>query len=507
MTFVVTIDGTPVLIKAGSLRIAQTANGRATASFTVLSEDRSYRPNIRDRVVMTEDGTTIFSGPIERVSERGMFSGSHPGIQLVISAADNNVYAERRYITESIPAGTLKAALEVLEPYFTPYGISLDPSQVNGPNLPALTFELVRADEVFNQLATLTADAGEPYVWDFTPTDLFRMFQPSTVAAPFDLVGNDLSQVIGDIEVDTTLNPRYANKIIVKLAPKQEIARVESFTGDGVTSVFQLLYTLTRDYGYVTDDANAVPPVNKTLTTTPFQGTADWTYHPATNTLERDLGPLPSGQVAEFKFDGVFSGTYEATDPEFTYDPWERVIVLDTIPDNTTGQAFADAELAKSLSETKTARYHTWEQGVAAGQSQTIDVSARATSATSPKAMLSEVEIRDLVHRLDRRVTAITDEAGTNLNRGWRDVYKSWLGDKSGGAGVTVNAGTGTATVGPAPPIGSNQYNDNGSFGGKATWHFYAAQNSVHLGDGCAITATSFDGCFAGGVRSTIVDP
>jgi hypothetical protein len=501
MTFTLTIDGVAKALKAGSLRISQTANGRATASFTILSEDRSYRPAIRDRVVMTEDGTTIFSGPIERVSERGMFKGSHPGIQLVISAADNNVYAERRYITEDIPAGTLKAALQVLEPYFTPYGIALHASQVNGPNLPALNFELVRADEVFNQLATLTADAGEPYVWDFAADDTFRMFQPSTVAAPFDLVGNNLPEVIGDIEVDTTLNPGYANKIIIKLAPKTEIAHTETFTGDGTTSVWSLTYTLIKDYGYVTDDTGTSPVTNKTLTTTPYQGTADWTYHPATNTLERDLGPLPLGQVAEFKFDGTFSGTYEATDPEWVYDPWERVLVLDTIPDNTTGQAFADAELAIRLTEQKTARYSTWEQGIAAGQGQTINTSARATNAAG---MISEVEIRDLVHRLDRRVTTTTDSATTNLRRGWRDVYKAWLGDKSGTGGTTTAAGS--ATQGPSLPDESVQYNASGAFGGKATFIFKAGGNSVVIGDGSAITASSYESCFIAGKNCEISD-
>ena len=475
MTFVVTIDGTPVDILAGSLRISQSANGRATASFTILSQDRSYRPNIRDRVVMTEDGTTIFSGPIERVSERGMFKGSHPGIQLVISAADNNVYAERRYITESIPAGTLKAALEVLEPYFTPYGISLHASQVDGPSLPALDFDLVRADEVFNQLATLTADHGEPYVWDFFADNTFRMFQPSTLAAPFDLVGNDLPEVIGDLEVDTTLNPGYANKVIVKLSPKTEMARVDTFTYGVDPYPYVLPYTLFGHRGYVTHEG-----VFETLRL--FGDPASWTFDTSTNSLTRDAGTPTAGQVTSINYDGTFDGVYEATDPEFTYDPWERVIVVESIPDGTTAQAFADAELAKRLTETKTARYHTWEQGIAAGQSQTINVSARDTNNA---AMVSEVEIRDLVHRLDRRVTTITDDAQTNLGRGWRDVYKAWLGDKSGGV-PTTTVGSGTvAQSGPAPPLTSVQFHDDGGrFGGSDGFTFDKDTVTVMIGSG-----------------------
>jgi hypothetical protein len=502
MTFTCTVDGLAVDVKEGSLRISQTANGRATASFTVISIDRSWRPNLRDEVIMSEDSSVIFGGVIERITEKGTFKGSHPGIQLVISAVDYNVYAERRYVAETIPAGTLKAALQAIEPYLATYGVTLDAGQVNGPNLPDLVYDYVRLDEVLNQFATLTADFGEPYVWDINASRELSMFQPSTVAAPFNLVGNDLPEVIGDIEVDTQLNPGYANKIIIKLAPQTQIAHVESFTGDGVTSVWTLQYTLIKDYGYVTDDTGTSPVTNKTLTTTPFQGTADWTYHPATNTLERDLGPLPNGQVAEFKFDGVFSGIYTATDPEFAYDPWERVIVLESIPNGTTGQAFADAELAKRLTETKTARYSTWEQGVAAGQSQTINVSARATNAA---AMISEVEIRDLVHRLDRRVTTITDDARTNLDRGWRQVYKDWLGDKSG-TGVTTTAGS-SASVGPALPDESVQSNQGGAFYGKASFLFKAAGDSVVIGEGSDITAANFSSCFIAGRNCTIADP
>jgi hypothetical protein len=498
MIFVVTIAGTPVEIRAGSLRISQVSNGRATASFSLLSEDRSYRPNIRDKVVMTEDGTTIFAGPIERVSERGMFKGSHPGIQLVISAADNNVYAERRYITEAIPAGTLKAALQVLEPYFDPYGISLHASQVDGPSLPALDFELVRADEVFNQLATLTADAGEPYVWDFAADDTFRMFQPSTVAAPFDLVGNDLPEVIGDIEVDTTLNPGYANKIIIKLAAKREVDRTESWTYGTDPYPFQLQYIPETHYGHLTLSTGGGELMGYTGTS-PTQ----WELDPTTNTLTRTAGTPATGTVYTMMFTGSFAGTYEATDPEWAYDPWERVIVLDSIPENTTGQAFADAELATRLTESKTARYSTWEQGVSAGQSQTINTSARATNAAG---MISEVEIRDLVHRLDRRVTTVTDDAKTNLGRGWRDVYKAWLGDKAGGGTPVVNTGAGVGSAGPGEPFTSVQFNRSGAFGGDANFHYYDGTGSVVCGPNSQITAASHQGCAIFGKDCGITD-
>jgi hypothetical protein len=508
VTFDLSIGGTAKQLRAGSLRILQQANGRSTASFQIISEDRSYRPALGAEIIMEEDSTRIFGGLVDRVTERGLFSGSHPGILITISAVDFNAYAERRYVDDLIAEGTLKHHLQVVDDYLTTYGVTLDAGQVNGPTLPALDYTgLKRLDEVLNDFATLTAEHGEPYVWEIDDNKTLRMFQPSTQSAPFDLVGNDLPEVIGDIEVETARSPGYANRVLIKVAPKTEIERSESFTGDGSTSIFTLTYTLTKHYGYVTDDVNATPdPINKTLTTTPYQGSADWTYHPATNTLERDLGPLPNGQVASIKFDGSFTGTWVAEDAGeiASVGIWERVILVDAIPEGTTGEAFAASELAKRLGELQTTKYATWEQGIKSGQEQTVNVSARNVNKAS---LVAAVEIRDLVHRLERKVSTTTDNTKTNVGKGWQDVVKGWSGDKTG-AGSPAPVVTDVSTGGtPGAPVSSVQYHaPGGVFAGKDSLIFEYSGNSLRLGSGSTITASSHESCFIAGPNNHITD-
>lgn len=493
MIFDLTIAGVPKQLKAGTLNIHALANGRATASFRIDSQDRSYRPAIDAEVVMEEDGVRIFGGLIDRPAEKGFAGPRRPGISTTVNAVDYHVYAEWRYVNETLAAGTLKSQLTTLVTnYLAVFGVSLDAGQVDGPSLPELILDYVRLDEVLNQLMALTADFGQPYIWRISNTKVLSAYQPSTTAAPFNLIGDTLPEVVGDIEVEPS-NDGKANKIIVKVIPVTEMNRVESFTGNGVDDFVTLQYTLTQHRGYVTYNG-----IFETLTTTPFAGTASWTYDAATNTLTREAGPIGNGLVVSITFDGVFSGTWTATDPSWTTSPREKVIELETIPTTTTGQAFADAELAKSLEGPIFVRYHTWEQGVVPGQSQTINVPSRNVN---NDAVITEVVITDKVHRLDRYVTAVADDTQTNLDRGWTDVYRIWAGDKTGSGTTGTSIGSGAVGVtGPAPPTRSVQFNDSGSFGGDSAFIYYKDENSVVCGGGgTSINATTFESCQAFG--------
>jgi hypothetical protein len=493
MQFDLTIAGVAKQLKAGSLNIHLQANGRATASFRIDSVDRSYRPAIDAEVIMEEDGTRIFGGLIDRPAERALAGPIRPGISTTVNAVDYNAYTERRFVNETLAAGTLKSQLQTLVTnYLAVFGVSLHASQVNGPNLPDLTYDYVRLDEVLNELVTLTADVGQPYVWSIDHTKVLRAYQPSTVSAPFNLVGNDLPEVVGDIEVEPS-NDGTANKVIIRVAPKTEAGRIETFTGDGTQGPFQLTYTPTKLYGHIL--LGSGPPFNNGGETLGFPGDGgQWSYDSSTNSITRDAGITVVGELYNLYFDGVFNGSWTATDASWTTNPKEKVIVLESIPDDTTGQAFADAELAKSLTGPIFVTYHTWQQGVEPGQEQSIDVSARNVNGAT--AVITQVVIRDLVHRLDREVTAVVDDAQTNLDRGWGDVYRIWAGDKTG-AGVSATVGTGgVSSGGPAPPFQSVQFNDSGAFGGDDAFIYYKNENSVVCGgNGSSITAASFESC------------
>jgi hypothetical protein len=485
-TVVLTIAGATKEYEAGSLHISYTANGRATAAFNVLSTDGSYRPAQDATVVITENGTTIFGGLLEEPKECGIVDRKGvAAIRTKVSAADYNVYAERRYVNETLAAGTLKSMLTTLVgEYLDDYGVTLHGSQVDGPTLPAMEFKYLRLDEVLNELGSLTAEDGEPYTWRIDHSKVLRMFQPSTNAAPFNLTGDPITQVISDITVDTSYK-HYANRVIVKVPSKMLVEYSATFTGDGSTTVFTVPdgYTILKPYGYVTSGGNF-----ETLTAAGIGDTASWEYDIDAGTVTRTAGAPANGDAIDFKFDADFSGEGIAQDAGeiAAHGIKEIVKLVESVPSDTTAQAIAEGILAKCLTPSKAIKYKTHTAGILPGQSQTVTVSRRNLSGT---AVISDVVIRDVGPRiLERSVTAYIDGADTNLGRGSRDVVKKWAGDIAGGKmalGPVAEAATPSPiAAGPAPPNHSNQFNDDGAFGGSASWTFDPDTTTVMLGTG-----------------------
>jgi hypothetical protein len=486
----------------------QLANGRTTVSFTLRSKDGTYHPALGAEVLIDEDATRIFGGLVQTVREAGVHvSGGTTQVDIEVTAIDFNVYAERRFFAGTLAAGTLKSQLQTLIPLMSAYGVTLHASQVNGPTMPALTYDYANLVDIFNEQAVITADAGEPFVWRTNASKVFRMYQPSTTAAPFNLVGADLVKACGDIVVETTRND-YANTIILRAVPKREDGRVETFVGDGVTTTFTLEYTLIDfPYGLIHrfESDGITPDGGETLGivgTTPVQ----WEYDPATNQIERLAGPTDATKVYKFTFNGLFTGTWTAVDAaDVTANGiTEKVISVESIPSDTTGQQMADAELAKRLYPTKRIDYPTWEPGLEVGQSQTITTTTRNLNVA---AVISEIYTRDVSwQHLIREVTAFVDAAQTNLGRGWIDTYRIWDGDKTGTGLASVGAGGG-ASNGPGNPDKSVQFNRLGAFGGDASFTYDEATNSVIGGLLSSITASNPESCQAWGNDSHIADP
>jgi hypothetical protein len=507
MIWTLTIAGVPTLIRAGSLNISDTLNGRTTAAFSVISIAGTYRPAMDAEVLIEENGSRVFGGLIERATERGLQGGAKPGIETLVSAGDFSAYVERRYVNETIPAGSLAAALAVVTSYLATYGVTLDGGQVTGPSLPELVYEYRPLGEVLNELSTLTAKFGEQYAWRIDPFKVLSMAQPSTVAAPFDLVGNFLPEVIGDLEVEPKRD-HYANRVIVKVPARSEDNHVESFTGDGSSTLFQLQFVPTSTRGYVSyTPVSTGVRQNETLNNTGDSDPATWTYDAATNTINRNSGAPESGSAIEIIFNGTFSGLGIAEDAGeiAAHGLWEKVVVVDEVPSDETAQTLAEAYLAQSLTSTKTISYQTFEADLAPGQTQTVTVPARNLSGD---AIVTDVTTRDQNNRLVREIR-LELTAETNLGRrGWRDVYKDWLGDKAGETSGIGDGGGGVANVGPGGPPTAVQYNDFGKFGGEAEFTYQKLTNSIVCGGGgSSIDATAPESCQVFGFDNHIIDP
>lgn len=171
----------------------------------------TYRPDLDQEVLLTEDGSVLFGGLIESLRESGVLGDAgDPGWEKVtteVIARDFNTLATRRYFSGTIAAGTLKHALQGVISYIP--DVAIDPAQVDGPSLSALKFDDVKVEEVLNYLTTLTG-----YIWEITHEKLLRMYIPGTLTAPFNITVPN-SKAIGDVIVEPTRQD-YANRVIVR---------------------------------------------------------------------------------------------------------------------------------------------------------------------------------------------------------------------------------------------------------------------------------------------------
>ena len=421
-------------------------------------------------------------------------TGAHEAISTAVSAADFNSYTEFRYVNETLAAGTLKSMLTTLvSTYLSEYGVSLDGSQANGPTFPALTYQYRRVDDVLNELSTLSAKYGAPYVWKISHYKVLSMYQPSSSAAPFDITDGD-GNTFGDIKVEQVRDKRYANKVIVKVPSKQIIRHPVQFTGDGSTTVFTMPdgYTIVKPYGYVENGAGQY----ETLTSNEGSG-ASWEYNISAGTLTALDGAPADGTAITFYTDVDYAPVGTASDAgEITAKGTrEKIVTVDSVPSDTTAQALAEGELARSLVTPKTIKYKTKETGILPGQSQTITDTRRNLSAVS--VVITNVTIKDYGNG-NAAVREVTAVSGTTPIDDERGVLKLWAGDKTGGSvqSPLVEAGSATAVMaGPAPPDRAIQFRDGVQFGGKSTFLFYKDENSILCGADSAITAADFSHC------------
>lgn len=474
-TYVLTIAGSAKTLHEASLQISESANGRNTFAGAIDSLDGTYRPAIGAEVILTEDGTRIFGGTIDAPAEAG-FGGiaADNAITTHISAVDFNALADRRYVSTTIAAGTLKAALQALDDYLTAYGVTLDVAQVNGPNLDALSYSYTKLSDIFNELARLTG-----YVWEIDYTKTLRMFDPSVTAAPFNILNAD-GNVIGDITVEPD-RADYANRIIVRFtagalsayifyrAVGANLSNGNTATVGGKTYTFQTVLTNVDGnvlIGATTDDtlenfraainldagagstyavattinsqvsayllrtgmlrvgAKTAGASGNSIACTTTAAVADWTGE----------GDVPHATL-QLGADAALTNTVEADDAaeQAANGIWERILDAPDITTAAAAQSLADAELTRAIVSAKVVKYVTEQTGIHPGQTQTITVTNRNLSGTFT---VTAVEISNVAGTVVRR--AVTAAGGTAVPLDWRDVYRKWAGGGSSSSPTTT---------------------------------------------------------------------
>jgi hypothetical protein len=134
-------------------------------------------------------------------------------IETAIVAGDYTSICTRRYVNETIPAGTLKAALIVVVSYLSADGVTLYVSQPDGPTLPDLAYDYRNLGDVLTELSRLTG-----WVVEIDYSKVLRMYSPASLSAPFNIT-DSTKHIPGDISVSLARASgmgNYANRVIVR---------------------------------------------------------------------------------------------------------------------------------------------------------------------------------------------------------------------------------------------------------------------------------------------------
>jgi hypothetical protein len=418
----VTIAGVLTPIKKGTIDISEISNGRNTFTCDVVSIGGALRYDVDDEVVVWLNNVRAFAGTIDKTIERGAGDLGIADLFIRVNVNDFNSLADRRFIQTTFAGGTLKSMLTTMVTYLSTFGVTLHPSQVNGPTLAALTYDYKQATEILNDWATLSG-----YVWEIDYDKQLQMYNPGTVSAPFDVTTAN-RRAIGDVQVEHNAKESYANRIILRYGSNQLVEKSDDFTGDGVATSFTLTYTpvaradpYTAFYGYVTNNA-----VNETLGVG-----ANWTFNTGTNAITDTTGAPTNGNPINIKYLVQFPETVIVNDTASQPPILERFIEEPDVFDVAVATALANAELAKALEQLTTVRYTTRGVGIKPGQTQTITIAARNINATY---LITDVRSHDDAdNKLRRYVTAVQ---GTTLRPTWRETYKQWSGVGSATAPV-----------------------------------------------------------------------
>lgn len=521
-----TIDGVEVDPLLASFEIRETAGGISTLVCDVESTGSPvYRPALHDEVIVAEDGTRIFAGYITQAVEQGLggapnlFDGDTDAAQIVtsVTADDYSRIAERRHVTgdtSGSPATTLKACLQMLvDDYLDDYGVALHASQVDGPDLPELTWERVPVKDVLDQLSEATG-----YVWRIDYDKKLRMWAPGDLTAPFNINENDdPAKWSGDVVVERVLGDHYANRVIL-LVPGtgHEVTHTETFVAgtDGVTAGGETTYTATYP---ASQDIEQTWP--NTITVGAVTGPIAWagppSFHdhvwkwnpmtsPATLIHDDSEGTTPNGTEITVTYAIRFPIEEIANDAaeQAANGIWEVVVTVDGMEPGTEAAVaatiLAERIQAGDLSVTYPSRYSA--PTLRAGQLQTITAPARNISGD-----LLITDIRVHAEAPDSLVRSVTLRRSQSLGQRWEGTYKDWLG---GAKRVDTGLAVGTPSTSLAGHAAGNntevQFNLLGALGADPGFTYTYADNTATI-DGTQGTVTLSGEATAGSPSAAFV--
>lgn len=441
-----TIAGSTWYYHLGTLDIVEQINGRNTLSLEVFSFDGSARPAVDDEIILVRNGVRIYGGIVEDVDETsigGETAGA--GLSFLIRATDFNSYTDRRFINNIFPSQTVKISLQFVVLFLAPYGVTLDPAQIDGPILPSIPFVLKDITEILNTMCSIASTLTVPpqaVAWEIDYNKVLRIFGALDVtsAAPFNVPGSP-TIMLGGANVKPQRTD-YANSVLVFFGTGQRAVIDTVAVGDGIVTSFALNYSMYANETYVNVGGSLVSGVitGGTNETLGLSGSgATWIWDPTTNTISRT--PAPVGLIL-VPYTAAYPALVGADSGAAAADLVEKAYTEPEVFDIVVAQAIATSLLQRHLIRFKEVVYETASDGAHPGQVQTITLTKYSVSGIH---LITRVRISDVTEtELRHEITALS---GTDaVPESWMATYDQW-GKSGGGGGAASSVAVVTTTL------------------------------------------------------------
>jgi hypothetical protein len=451
MALLVTIAGHVIAPLAGTLKIEQLSGARHVCSFEW--EDiggAGYAPQFGDEVVVTNDAVleyeefVEFSGPVTTIGDEGLVGNALVDLKRSIVASDHRARCDQRLVTAAYPAGTLLGAVlaDLCTTYLAIFGITLDPEQADGPEIPALSYSDTYLTEVLNDLQTRTG-----YIWDVSFAKVFGAYPAVSKPAPDEVTStNGVAVRISSERTRTAYRNRQ--RVIAGTAGQRIIDTV--FQGDGVARAFDLRYPGTglglpmlcwETIGgvplYSGLDWYAGDPVDYT--------TSWWVFNANQPTSEygrvvqhASRPTLAVGETLTVRQVVDFPVVFEVHLESWHTDPWDHIVSRPDCYDRDAAEALAAELIAENQTEERT-RLTSHLGGFRPGQHLPITIPERGLSGLH---VVTSATAGDDVATEDGVSYEIECVAGAAPGQTFLDTYRQWAGESS-----QVISGAGWAPV------------------------------------------------------------
>lgn len=431
-----TIDGADVLsyLQFG-LTTDASINGRPGLRCRLRVRDGdSYRPSIRDEVVLTDDAVTVFGGIVWSVRETDVINYKHRDLDLDCTGYE--ALADVTVFNGTTSADTLKNAATAVAVSLIPHGISIDSGMTSGPSVTALAYPYLTVRESFDMLALASG-----WNWKFQDDKTVVFEDPGTVGAPFALT--DTNSTLLALEHTGSLNG-YANDVWLLFGDSSQAAVTDGWTGDGSTKTFALHYIPAASPGIVFENSVAYPVALW------GQTGYRWYYDVSVNSLKVDAAQSAptNGHIITSDFSAQYPGVYVAQNSsEYgTYGPWTMIVRAPEIFEWTQARYAADGELARRQGVVRRLKAKTSTAGLKPGM--TVNVTATKRGLTSVNFLIERVSMRhqtktpDGEHLFFYEIEAVE---GNQYQQNWLDYFRKLSNGSSAGGG-TVASGTGSSS-------------------------------------------------------------